>query len=335
MVCSVGNEGVHGALQCRGAGGASVEGPAHEPVEQQVARAFLVGRRKPGRADRVRHVEAADPVGQAPAEERRGARFEEGVASHLRVERLKTPGGAEQHPRGVVPPSHGEGDPRAEQFRMRLPVFVQRAGEGGADEPQCGIERPGGGLGSRGGKGPLGAGFGVGRQPDGVFEEGSGRNHAPAGLCLSGAVFEFGSQLLVGRGRAVRAVPDMTIGLGVRVGRGGKRAVDRLALTGRRGAVDRRANQRVAEPHALAELAQVRRGHRLIPHPIDSGVLRRAPHDRRIAQRLGGCDQQKALRHRRQFRRSALEALLDPGGQTLRSGKTEAARELGLREPTR
>ena len=62
-----------------------------------------------------------------------------------------------------------------------------------------------------------------------------------------------------------------------------------------RGAVDRRADQRVAESDAFAELAQVRGGRGLVPRPVDSGVLGRAPDDRRIAERLGGRDQQQAL----------------------------------------
>jgi len=62
VVYRVLNEGVHGAPQCRGAGGASVEGPAHEPVEQKVARAFLVARRRLGGTDRICYLETVDAV---------------------------------------------------------------------------------------------------------------------------------------------------------------------------------------------------------------------------------------------------------------------------------
>ena len=218
---------------------------------------------------------------------------------------------------------------------MRLAEFVERAGEGGGDERERGVERAGGGLGACGGKRSPGLGSRLGRQPDGVLEEGGGRGRAAAGLCLSGAVFELGGQGLVGPGRAVGPVPRTTVGFGVRVGGGGERAVDRLAFAVGRGAVDRRADERVAEPDAFAELAQVRGGRGLVPGPVDSGVLCSAPDDRRIAERLGGRDQQQALCRRREVRGSALETLLDLARQALRRGQTEAARELGVRQPTR
>ena len=240
----------------------------------------------PAAPDRVRDVEAADPVRQAPAEERCGAGFEIAVAGEFRVERLKTSGGAEQHPRGVVGPPHGEGDPRAEQFGMCPSKRVERAGEGGGDERERLLERPGGGLARAAARARLAWVSGSGVSRTACWRKAAVAAAPPRACAWPAQCSSSAARVLVGPGRAVGAVPRPTVGFGVRVGGGGERAVNRLALAVGRGAVDRRADERVAEANALAELAQVRGGCGLVPGPVDSRVF--AQRARQLPDRRSG-----------------------------------------------
>jgi hypothetical protein len=67
----------------------------------------------------------------------------------------------------------------------------------------------------------------------------------------------------------------------------------------------------------------------------DSEPLRRAPHERWIADRVGGRHQQQAPRVPGKARQPPREALLDAGGQRHGRGQAEPAGELGGRQPAR
>ena len=103
------------------------------------------------------------------------------------------------------------------------------------------------------------------------------------------------------------------------IGRLGQRRVHRLAHVQRRRPIDRRAHERMEERHALADRQQAFRlvGNRR--RGPDAESLGRAPHERRVADRLRRGDQQQQPRLVRERVESPQEALLDPPRQRVRS----------------
>ena len=83
----------------------------------------------------------------------------------------------------------------------------------------------------------------------------------------------------------------------------------------RRRPVDGGAHEWMAEPHARADLEQAGSRRRVERRPIDLELLRRAPHQRRVTERLGRRDQEQAPGIARQLVEPPQEALLDPARQ--------------------
>jgi hypothetical protein len=109
------------------------------------------------------------------------------------------------------------------------------------------------------GKCPLPAPPWVRRQLGRAREEGGGCGQSAACLRPVSGVLQLGGDVLVRPGRRLGVMPSPPVRIGLRVGGLRQRPVRTAPLLGRGGAVDRRAHQRMMEPHPRPELDQVRR----------------------------------------------------------------------------
>ena len=130
-------------------------------------------------------------------------------------------------------------------------------------------------------------------------------------------------------------MPGATIGIRLRIGRLSQRAMHFLAVAKVSRPVGGRAHERMPEPHPDPELDQ--RG--LLSRPAratsDPELLGRAPQQAHVADRLGRRHQQQALRVARKRPDPLHKGFLDAASQRPRVGKSEPARELRRRQPTR
>jgi len=82
-------------------------------------------------------------------------------------------------------------------------------------------------------------------------------SHAPARVRAVRGPLQAGRYVLVGSGGGFRAMPGPAVGISLGIGHLGERPVNEAAIIAGRGVVDRRADERVAECHPLAEPDQV------------------------------------------------------------------------------
>ncbi len=127
-----------------------------------------------------------------------------------------------------------------------------------------------------------GAPGGGGGQLRAAFESGDGDGDGAPGARPGGERLQFGDDVLVGSEGGCHPVPDLPVRVGLQDG--GQRRVDRQPFRDRGAAVDRGADQRVAEPHP--------QGVRKDQGVVDGGLERRgtdggAAGDARGAQELG------------------------------------------------
>ena len=133
---------------------------------------------------------------------------------------------------------------------------------------------------------------------------------AAAGLRAIGRALELGGDRLVGPGCGLRAVPGAAVGIDLGVGRLGERPCTRRRSSGDAGAVDGRPHQRMPEPHPRPISSSPRLGAGAAARP-DARAARPRARPARLADRLGGGDQQQSPRRRRAALRAGAEALLD------------------------
>ena len=126
-------------------------------------------------------------------------------------------------------------------------------------------------------------------------------------------------------------MPGPAVGIDPRVDGLGQRPVRPLAIVPRRGPVDGRAHQRMAEPDPGADLEQPGR-HRgpgyLGPEPELPG---RPPHQRRVTGGLGRRDHQQQPGVLGELLDAPQEAVLDPVRRRQHLRHAEPARQLGPR----
>jgi len=128
-------------------------------------------------------------------------------------------------------------------------------------------------------------------------------------------------------------MPGAAIRVGVRVRGLRERPVDLTPLLRGGRPVDGRADERVAECHSGGERQQAFRFQNVCGGRRDPEPFCRAPHQRRVADRVRSRHEQEAARIPRQPLQSPHEALLDAGGDGHSRRQTEAARELGRGQP--
>ncbi len=102
----------------------------------------------------------------------------------------------------------------------------------------------------------------VRRQHRRPLKERRRRGHSPARLGPAGRPLQLPSDLFVGVQRGLGPVPGPAVRIGLRIGDLRQSAVRVQPLLSRRRPVDRRADQRMPEPHPGTELSQARLGSR-------------------------------------------------------------------------
>ena len=242
----------------------------------------------------------------------------------------------EQQRRRVAAAPAGERDLGAQPVQPRALQLVERAQLRDGEQLQRGVGRAGVELGLRRGQRPRAPRRRVGRQLGRPLQERGRRRDAAAGLGPAGRALELGGDRLVGSRRRVGAMPRPAVGVELRVGRLGQRAVHLRRSPRRRRAVGRRAHQRMPEPHPCAELDQPRRLGRRRRVAPDPEPLGRAPQQRRVADRLGrrraaaaaACSAGSGSSRRRKLCSIRL-------GERQRVGQPEPARQLRRRQPAR
>ena len=209
--------------------------------------------------------------------------------------------------------------------------LVQRSALGGREQPAGRLERAGAQAGLGGRKGASGAERGVARQRDGALQERRRGRATATVLCPARTEHQLARDGLVGTGGGGSQVPDTTIGIELRVGRLGQRRVDRPPVLRRGCPVDGRARQRMAEDDAVLHGEQP--VGRIDRRERDSEPLARAPHEQRIADRLGCRDEQQATGFGGEQLEPPDEARLDPPREVVRLRQPEPAGQLRRRQP--
>ena len=164
---------------------------------------------------------------------------------------------------------------RSRSSRARCEL-VERAQLGGRQQLERRVGRAGLELRLRGGQRARAAPV----RGSGVSSAARSRNAAAAASAAArlrpvGRALELGGHLLVGPDARLRAVPRAAIGIDLRIGRLGQRPMHAPPVLGRCRPVDRRAHERMAEPHPGAELEQPRRLGRQPPRPAAMPEQRR------------------------------------------------------------
>ena len=307
--------------------------PRHEGVEEHVGRAR--GVHPVRRARGLGHLALIRAGAEAPGEHRRRDRLEVGLAGHRGVQGIEPPGRLEQQRRRIAPAPAGEHDLRAQPLQPRALELVERPELGGREQVVGGRGVGDVELRLRGVERALDASDGVRRQLGRPLQERGGRGQPATTLRTVGRVRHLGGHRLVRRRRRVRAMPGATVGIEDRVGRVGERPVHVAAVARVRRAVDRRADERMREAHACAELDQPGVLGRPRGVAADPETLGGAPQQAHIAQRLGRRGQEQKLRVARQRLDALEEAVLDAARQRARVGEPEPARELRRRQSAR
>ena len=303
-----------------------------QPVEEEVRRAWRLRPRRRGAGAlcdpySVAGAEAAD-------EDLRAQRLDVGLACEPGVKRFQPFGRIEQQRRRVASATLGEHDVGAHAGQSRALERIQRSDLRGREE----LVRRLGGSGlelrlrrsQRSGAAPGGIGREVGRP----LEEGGRRRYATAALCPIGRAFQLAGHRLVGAERRLGAMPRPAVGVGVRIGHLGQRAMYLLPLLPRGRAVGRGARQRMTEPHPGAELDQPVRLGRRGGVGADPEHLGRTPQQGHVPDRLRRRCQEEPLRVDRERPDTPKEALLDEVRDRPGVGTAEPARQLRRGQPS-
>jgi hypothetical protein len=140
---------------------------------------------------------------------------------------------------GALGRSEVEARGRRDRFRDEVGAAQLGGQLGGAQQPHAAPER-------------------VGGEARGAIERRERDVGRPAPLGSFGRGLEVGGQAVIGPRRACDAVPDLPVGL--RGQRGGERGMGSVPLRERRGLIDRRPHQRMAEAHGVAVRVDESRG---------------------------------------------------------------------------
>ena len=130
-------------------------------------------------------------------------------------------------------------------------------------------------------------------------------------------------------------MPDAAVRLQRPVGHLRQRVVHALTLGVRGRSVDRRPHKRMPEAHLRTHVQQVRPRRGIERRRRDPQPGRRPPHQRRVADRFRGRDQEQQASLVGQLLQPPQEALLDSPRQREQLGQPEPAGHLRRREPAR
>ena len=208
-----------------------------------------------------------------------------------------------------------QGDLPAQALEHGPVEVAQRAGRGGGEKRQGLVGCSGQVLGPRGVKRTPRPAARIGCQGRRALQEGGSRSQAAARLGPPGRALQLVGDVLVRRERRVGAVPGPAVRIDLGIGGRGQRQMRASAFVCRRGAVDRRPQQRVPEDDLRAEIEQAicLRGARCLGG--DTQRPGRLPQQSRIAGRLSRGHQQQPLGLGRKLLRTPQKASFDPARQ--------------------
>ena len=285
------HERVEGSPQWRQAADIAIREPRHQAVQEEVGRSWRSrwGRSAARGLGRLPHADAAT---ETPGEDRGSERLEIRLAGGAAVDGLESLRCIEQQRRGVVAARPREHDLGAEARGPGGEVLVQRARLRSRQELVSRVGCPGFEVRACGGQrspAPLGR---IGRQLRRVRQERRSSRRASSCLCAVGRALELGGDRLVDTHRGTSAMPRPTIGIGVRIGRLRQRAMRSSPLRRRRRPVHRRSHQRMPEADTGSDLDEPRVLRRSERGRLEAEPVSRTPEQRRVADRLGGRQQQ-------------------------------------------
>ena len=218
--------------QQRQGGGVPLRQAERERVQHHVRCAGRVGRgwRRASSLGRLvehaRGVQVRGPDGRADRLEVRGAR-------HPHVQRLQTPGRADEQARRVAHAPLIERNLAAQVLGLRGLQGRQRAGFGRTQQLQCGIQPAGDALRARRRQKARRASARLGRERRGALEEGRGSSDASASSGPDGRAFQLLRDQLIRTRRRVGVMPCAPVRVDPWVGGVGERCVQCVALASR------------------------------------------------------------------------------------------------------
>jgi hypothetical protein len=260
---------------------------------------------------------------------------EVGLARERRVQWLESPGRLEQERRRVAAARLRERDLRVKQLSPSTVELGQRSRLRHCQQSQRRVGRARAVLAGRRGQRALGTALRVRRELCGALVERGLRRQAAPSARTCGRVLQLGGDILVEPVRRVGAVPRAAIRIGIRIRGACECPVDARALVRCRRAIDRRPHQRMPEAHPRPELDQAHRRCRPCRGRVDAQLRGRLPHEQRIADRLGGCDEKQEPSRRRQRREPLPEAFLDATRERGVAVQPEPTRQLVRRPAAR
>ena len=276
----------------RRSGGVARGVQRREAVEQEIGCAGGMSPER-RRARSVGDIPRARCDGEVADEHRRTQRIQIGLPGERCIKRLESLGRLEQDRRNVLALAESECDLGVQAVGLRALELIE------SSDLRCGEQLAGGiqsarlefGLGGR--QKALWPACGIACQRGGAFQEGGGGREPAARLRSAGRALELLGDALFRFGRGRGSMPGTAIGIRLGIGDFGERTVHRPPLRRRGGPVDRRARERMAEPHPPAEREQARRLGRLRSVCSDSQPCGRAPEQHRVADRLRRGEQQQ------------------------------------------
>lgn len=273
-------------------------------------------------------VEPSGPDGRA---ERREA----GLARGGQVELPERHRRREQRPDRARSGVGQGGRPRPEPVGRGLLQPVQRPEFGGGEQVGDPVRRARREMCRGRGQRPPGPLRRVGAECGGAFQE---RGRGGPAAARQGPVrrpFQRGGDRFVRTDRRVGEVPGAPVGVALGVGGVGEGAVHRPQVRGLGAAPDRRAHQRVPEPHRGAQLEQPggHGGRRRLGS--DAQRAEGAPQQQLVADRLDRREQQQGTGVGGQRVDTPTEPLLDPGRHGSDAVSAEAEGQFRRRQPLR
>ncbi|HEU0181033.1 MAG TPA: hypothetical protein VFR16_02500 [Agromyces mariniharenae] len=213
--------------------------------------------------------------------------------------------------------------------------LVERELVGGLEDVRRGLELAGlqAGLGCR--EGAVRPRSRVGRQLDRAPEERRRCRETASGARSPRRSLQLLRDGLVRPDRRRREMPRASVGLGRRIDGLGEREVNGSPVPRRRRAVDRRAHERMPEPHTAVDGEQALTFGRLCGRGIDAQPIRGAPEQDRIVGRLGGGEEEQEPRLSGKCLEASEEGLFDALGKLPFVTHDERPRELRRAQPPR
>ena len=303
-----------------------------ETVDEHVGRARRLrsGRRS---ASGLRRGDAS--VAESAGAGGRLERFQVGLTRCPDIEGLERSGRVDEQLRRVGGAADVQCDLSAQALRDRAVELIERALRRGRDEVGRSVGQTDQPLRPRRRQRTLGAASWLGRELGGALEERGGGSETSTRLRPAGGGFQVVGHVLVQRKRRVCSVPGAAVRVERRIGDRRKLAVRASPLLGRHSPVDGRPKKWMPEGDSRPDLDQVGLYRRSSRVGGNAESRSGAPEQQRIAERLGGGNEEQLLGLRGQPADSAEEARFDTARERHRVRTGEATDEARRRDAAR